>query len=120
MAWDDTFNVNPEFVFASANNYGVLQTQADSGLVQRRAVYTDVLRVFTLQWENATKAMKDAILQFFKDTLGGCLPLKWVPPNEVNWIRVKFVEDSLKWTRKTGVQYSLSFQFKELFKGNLY
>lgn len=120
MAWDDVFNINPEFTFDVTNKYGVVTSNYESARIHRRAIYPDVLRVFKLQWNNADKTTKDNIVTFFNDTQGGCLPLKWTPPNEAVQIRVKFVSDSLKWNMETGVLFKISFMFEELFKGNLY
>lgn len=120
MAWDDTFNIDPEFVYDVTNGYKVLTSELPSARLHRRAIFTDVLRKFKLQWDNATEVTRNAIRTFFQDTQGGCLPLKWTPPNESSWVRVRFISDSLKWERHTGVLYKVSFVFMELFKGNVY
>lgn len=114
---DQVFNVNPQFVFRVGDGYGTLFTTFDMGPIHRRAIRIDKSRRFRLIWNNICFDDRDSIRTFHKEALGSVLDLKWTPPNEASQIRVKFVDDVLRWTRHSAKVYRLSFEFDEIYKG---
>lgn len=117
---DQVFNIAPQFVFEVTDQYGTISTKFEHGIIQRRAIFTEKNRFFSLQWNTIIIGTRDLIRTFFINAQGGNLDLKWTPPNESSQIRVKFVEDSFEWSRVTGINYNISFVFREVFRGNFF
>lgn len=108
------FDLTPEFTHEERQEYSVLKSSFDSGMVLRRKVVDTKTRTFTLRWKNANETEKDRLVELYHNRLGGAAALWYKPVNSSTYIRVRFKEDSFTWNRKSYDKYFVRFSFIEL------
>lgn len=108
------FDLIPEFVFEEKQDYSVLKSSFDSGMVLRRAVIDTKVRTFTLRWKNANETEKDRLVELYRNRRGSAAALWFKPMNSSTYVRVRFREDSFTHNRKSYDKYFVRFDFIEL------
>ncbi len=108
------FDLIPEFTFEEKQEYAVLKSSFNTGMVLRRSVITTKTRVFTLRWKNANKVENDRLVELYRSRRGGAAALWFKPVNSDTYVRVRFREDSFTHNRKSYDKYFVRFDFIEL------
>ena len=67
-----------------------LRTEFESGIVQSRARFTRVRRIWQLRWELMRGADYRALRVFYVQMRGGSLSFDWLHPAEVEVFHVRF------------------------------
>lgn len=108
------FDLQPEFEFIEEQDYNVLKSSFEFGMILRRAVVDTKTRVFRLKWKRATEDDKDRIVELYRNRRGGAGALWYVPVDSVTRVKVRFREDTLTLYKSKHGNYQIAFDFIEL------
>jgi len=108
------FSLVPEFTVVQNEKYSVLKSSFEGGLILRRAVYDRSVRTFELRWKNTTKAVKDAIVNLFRDRRGRAGAMLYTPIDSETQITVRFADDIFQWNKRQHGNYQFSVKLIEM------
>jgi hypothetical protein len=77
------FNLTPEFVYDTTQNFQTIQTPFESGATQLRAKWARPKRRWTLRWKNATPAEMEELRAFYRDHKGPAVTFSYTPTEKI-------------------------------------
>ena len=107
------FDLVPEFEFIKIENYSVLKSRFEDGMIIRRAVTEAKKKVFNLFWKNTDRDVKDRLVDLFRNRRGSAGLMWYKPIDEIDYIKVRFVADSLITTQLQYGNYQIQLSLAQ-------
>lgn len=105
----------PDYVYTEEIAYKTAISEFENGVEQRRSLWPNPKRKFTLQYNNRSSSDLETIQTLFQGKLGAFGSLTFTNPNDDTEYTVRFVEDSLKVEKVFYELYNFQFDLIEVF-----
>jgi len=108
------FTTSPDYVFDESIQNRTLVSEFENGTEQRRNVWNAPRRKWRLVFRNRSTSDFETVRDFYIAQKGAYDSFTWTNPNDNVEYTVRFVEDTLQFSRSAYGIYSFDFEIVEV------
>jgi len=108
------FYWEPSYTFSETPEFNTLVSKFENGAEQRRAVRSNPIRSWKLEFKNVPKSVYESVREFYISKKGQFSSFTWTNPNDGIEYIVRFGDDKINFERNAFNVYSFIIQLLEI------